>query len=230
MRAFKTVNDSYIEPISFIVPRRAEVFQSDIYPPTTGIKPAMSAAEWFNGKEALPPKIDLESVYEGEEPTEVAGPTKPAATQARPASPKMPSPTKKENEQRIEITSSAIEPRGPPPSMKAQQGSMAALASKFADNDDESEEEDNDSSSFEEVSKPLDRGERTAPVITSHVEKTAPSALFKAAESEQPTIKTNTSQAAAQFAHFAPQQSTRNDNVPTQAKVSPLSSLTSTSS
>ncbi len=30
MRAFKTVNDSYIEPISFIVPRRAEVFQDDI--------------------------------------------------------------------------------------------------------------------------------------------------------------------------------------------------------
>lgn len=27
MRAFKTVNDAYIEPISFIVPRRAEVFQ-----------------------------------------------------------------------------------------------------------------------------------------------------------------------------------------------------------
>lgn len=30
MRAFKTVNDSYIERISFIVPRRAEVFQDDI--------------------------------------------------------------------------------------------------------------------------------------------------------------------------------------------------------
>ncbi len=30
MRAFKTVNDSYIEPVSFIVPRRAEVFQNDI--------------------------------------------------------------------------------------------------------------------------------------------------------------------------------------------------------
>lgn len=32
MRGFKTVNDSYIEPISFIVPRRAETFQRyDIY-------------------------------------------------------------------------------------------------------------------------------------------------------------------------------------------------------
>ncbi|KAL9048179.1 MAG: hypothetical protein Q9206_006192, partial [Seirophora lacunosa] len=60
MRAFKTVNDSYIEPISFIVPRRAEVFQGDIYPPVVGTKPAMSAAEWFDGMEGLPPKIDLE--------------------------------------------------------------------------------------------------------------------------------------------------------------------------
>ncbi|KAL8636204.1 MAG: hypothetical protein Q9228_006373, partial [Teloschistes exilis] len=64
MRAFKTVNDSYIEPISFIVPRRAEVFQGDIYPPVVGTKPAMSAAEWFDGAEGFPPKIDLESIYE----------------------------------------------------------------------------------------------------------------------------------------------------------------------
>ncbi|OAQ99773.1 hypothetical protein LLEC1_06792, partial [Akanthomyces lecanii] len=33
MRAYKTVNDSYIEPISFTVPRRAETFQADIFPP-----------------------------------------------------------------------------------------------------------------------------------------------------------------------------------------------------
>ncbi len=40
MRAFKTVNDSYIEPISFIVPRRAEVFQDDIFPPAVGSEPS----------------------------------------------------------------------------------------------------------------------------------------------------------------------------------------------
>ncbi|KAK7225754.1 hypothetical protein V2G26_013757 [Clonostachys chloroleuca] len=32
MRAYKTVNDSYVEPISFTVPRRAETFQADIFP------------------------------------------------------------------------------------------------------------------------------------------------------------------------------------------------------
>src|ERR1700733_3099680 len=71
MRAYKTVNDSYIEPISFTVPRRAEVFQSDIYPPATGLKPAVSAAEWLSGKDGVPAKIDLESIYEGNAPKEV---------------------------------------------------------------------------------------------------------------------------------------------------------------
>ncbi|KAK4907724.1 hypothetical protein LTR28_000425, partial [Elasticomyces elasticus] len=33
----------------------------DIYPPTVGSKPAMSAGDWFGGKEGLPPKISLES-------------------------------------------------------------------------------------------------------------------------------------------------------------------------
>jgi hypothetical protein len=46
------------------------MFQSDIYPPTTGLKPGVSAAEWFGGKTAAPPKISLESVYEGEAPKE----------------------------------------------------------------------------------------------------------------------------------------------------------------
>lgn len=59
MRAYKTVNDSYIEPISFTVPRRAEVFQADIYPPAIGLKPAMSAKEWLGGKTGVPAKLDL---------------------------------------------------------------------------------------------------------------------------------------------------------------------------
>lgn len=71
LRCFKTVNDTYVQPVSFIVPRRSEMFQSDIYPPTTGIKPGVTASEWFGGKTALPPKISLESIYEGEAPKEV---------------------------------------------------------------------------------------------------------------------------------------------------------------
>ena len=158
MRAFKTVNDSYIEPISFIVPRRAEVFQDDIFPPVVGSKPAMSAGQWFDGKEGLPPKIDLASVYAGEEPAEVVADYKPTN---RAHSPPVPSPTKKASEAASEPTAPASALRGPPPSMKEQTSSIKDLASKFTDNK-EDEESEEDSSSFEEIAKPIDRSERHA--------------------------------------------------------------------
>ncbi|KAF8466649.1 WD40-repeat-containing domain protein [Kalaharituber pfeilii] len=50
MRAFKTVNDTYIEPISFIVPRRLG-------------RPGLTASEWFGGKDASIPLFDLEHLY-----------------------------------------------------------------------------------------------------------------------------------------------------------------------
>ena len=178
MRAFKTVNDSYIEPISFIVPRRAEVFQGDIYPPVTGTKPAMSAAGWFDGKEGLPSKIDLESVYAGEEPAEVPSDYKPAS-QAPPPT-KVSSPPTKEPEIVKESTPPPSALRGPPPSMKEQTSSIANIASKFADNDDaESSDDDDDTSSFEEVSKPVDRSERNPPVVQAPHEKTESKAISK---------------------------------------------------
>lgn len=158
MRAFKTVNDAYIEPVSFIVPRRAEVFQDDIFPPVVGSKPAMSAGAWFEGKEGLPPKIDLASVYAGEEPAEVLGEHKPAAQAPQPAAP---SPTKKEPEPALEPTEPASALRSPPPSMKEQTSSIKDLASKFTD-DNDAEDED-DTSSFEEVAKPVDRSSHAQP-------------------------------------------------------------------
>ncbi len=174
MRAFKTVNDSYIEPISFIVPRRAEVFQDDIFPPVVGSKPAMSAAEWFDGKEGLPSKIDLASVYAGEEPAEVAADYKPAA---RAHSPPAPSPTKKAPEPASEPVAPASALRGPPPSMKEQTSSIKDLASKFTDDkeDDESEE---DTSSFEEITKPIDRSQRQAPAAAP-IDKSEPKAISR---------------------------------------------------
>ena len=173
MRAFKTVNDSYVEPISFIVPRRAEVFQEDVYPPTVGIKPAMSAAEWFDGKVGIPSKIDLASLYAGEEPAEVPADVKPAAAEAPP--PKSASPVKKEIEKAKEPAQPSPTIRGPPPSMNEQTSSIKELASKYNDKDDDDEEEEeeagdngDDTSSFEEVSKPI---ERHAPVAAKPPEK-----------------------------------------------------------
>ncbi|KAI4145210.1 MAG: hypothetical protein LQ341_002445 [Variospora aurantia] len=166
MRAFKTVNDSYIEPISFIVPRRAEVFQGDIYPPVVGTKPAMSAAEWFDGMEGLPPKIDLESIYEGEEPAEIPADSKPVSRV--PSSSTMLSPSKQEpspasSKEAPEPIKEPPQPspafRGPPPSIKEQSNSIANLASKYEDDkeDSSSSTEEDDSSSFEEVPKPIER-------------------------------------------------------------------------
>ena len=162
-RAFKTVNDGYIEPISFIVPRRAETFQDDIYPPTTGLKPAMGPSEWLAGKEAIPPKISMANLYEGEglkevtgvqdAPTSTMGASEPEAAPAPKAT--EPSPVKKTPEPAPEPTPVAK----PAPSMKEQGASMAAMVSKFAD-DEEAETVEEDSS-FEEVQKPVERPARS---------------------------------------------------------------------
>ncbi|KAL5335468.1 hypothetical protein BJX70DRAFT_375064 [Aspergillus crustosus] len=163
IRAFKTVNDSYIEPVSFIVPRRAESFQDDIYPPTIGLKPAMSSAEWFDGKEAIPPKISMGSLYDGEGLKEVTGiqdkptsslseakPEPKVEPEAKPAS-----PVKKAAEPVPEPTPVAR----PAPSMKEQGASMAAMVNKFAD--DEEAEKVEEASSFDEPSKPVERATRS---------------------------------------------------------------------
>lgn len=176
MRAFKTVNDSYIEPISFIVPRRAEVFQDDIYPPVFGSNPAMSSKEWFDGKEGFPAKIDLASVYAGEGPTEIPAGNKPVLKDSTPLQP--PALVKKDAEplkKEVEPVKQANQPSPalrPLPSMKEQAGSIANLASKFADKDDDNSEGngDEDASSFEEVSKPVDRSERFVPKAEDHSE------------------------------------------------------------
>lgn len=155
MRAFKTVNDSYIEPISFTVPRRAEVFQADIYPPATGLKPGVSAKDWLAGQDGMPPKIDLESVYDGSAPVEVPSDYKP------PAAAPIPSPTKAAEPKREVEAAPAPTIRSPPPTMAEQKGSIAAMASKYQDNEPTNEESDDDASSFEEVSRPVQRS--TAP-------------------------------------------------------------------
>jgi len=46
------VTASAIEPISFNVPRKSDIFQDDIYPPTFSGEPSLSASEWASGKNA----------------------------------------------------------------------------------------------------------------------------------------------------------------------------------
>lgn len=182
MRAYKTVNDSYIEPISFTVPRRAETFQSDIYPPAFGNKPAMSAQEWLGGKTAVPPKIDLESVYDGNAPVEVPSDFKPpvAAPVPTPAPAAKPAPSKEPEAKPI------VAARGPPPRISDQQTSISAMANKFQDGEDEEGgregEKGAETSSFEEVSRPA---QRTVPVRVAEVPK-LPSPLKPTPASSSP--------------------------------------------
>ncbi|KAI8089305.1 uncharacterized protein BX664DRAFT_332680 [Halteromyces radiatus] len=61
-RAYK-VGTTLIEPISFTVPRKSDAFQSDIFPPAISDEPALTADEWFQGKDANPKTIDLEAGF-----------------------------------------------------------------------------------------------------------------------------------------------------------------------
>lgn len=191
MRGFKTVNDSYIEPISFTVPRRAETFQSDIFPPATGGKAALSADEWLTGKTALPPKIDFESIYEGNAPVEVPSDYKPPAAAPAPT----PAAAPKREPEPVSVPAAS---HAPAPSHKDQKGSMAAAADKFNDRDEES---DNESSSFEEISKPVQRSaipvaSQPAPTRTTTAAAPKPASPIRASAPSAAT-PTATSSASA---------------------------------
>jgi len=57
-RFFK-LSSNKCEPVSFTVPRKAETFQKDLYPPCISSTPALSAEEWFSGKNKNPIMIQM---------------------------------------------------------------------------------------------------------------------------------------------------------------------------
>lgn len=63
VRAYK-VMASTVEPISFRVPRRVEGFQADLFPPTPGPVPALTAADWLAGQTADPKLVSLEHGFQ----------------------------------------------------------------------------------------------------------------------------------------------------------------------
>lgn len=221
MRAFKTVNDAYIEPISFIVPRRAEVFQDDIYPPVVGSRPAMSSKEWVDGKDGLPAKIDLSSVYAGEEPTEI--PTEKKAELKTTPSPQPPPPMKKNTEPTKEASQPQSMFRGPPPSLNEQTSSIVNLASKFADKDDtNSEDENDDTSSFEEVPEPVDRSQRNVSKAEDKSETTALNKGIGAASTSYATPAQPSQPASSQLKVWSPPSSSLCESQTNPYSSSPL--------
>ncbi|CAE6473912.1 hypothetical protein ACGC1H_003877 [Rhizoctonia solani] len=85
MRAYK-VYGSTIEPIGFVVPRKSDQFQSDIFPPAPSSEPALTAAEWFTGKNAPPNLVDLDTgaVSAGPPPTPATFAPQPTPAAAAP--------------------------------------------------------------------------------------------------------------------------------------------------
>uniref|UniRef100_A0A2R9AJN6 Coronin 1A n=1 Tax=Pan paniscus TaxID=9597 RepID=A0A2R9AJN6_PANPA len=51
------------EPIAMTVPRKSDLFQEDLYPPTAGPDPALTAEEWLGGRDAGPLLISLKDGY-----------------------------------------------------------------------------------------------------------------------------------------------------------------------
>lgn len=51
-----------VEPLSMIVPRKSELFQEDLFPPTSGVTSSMSAEEWLSGVNRAPVLTAFEEI------------------------------------------------------------------------------------------------------------------------------------------------------------------------
>jgi len=57
------VTQSAVEPISFTVPRKSDIFQDDLYPPTYAGEASLTADQWSSGKNAEPKTVQLGPGY-----------------------------------------------------------------------------------------------------------------------------------------------------------------------
>ncbi|XP_011385551.2 coronin-2A-like [Pteropus vampyrus] len=85
---------SLIEPVSMIVPRRSESYQEDIYPPTAGAQPSLTAREWLNGMNKEPVLVSLRPGSELLSPRPLP-PERPLLKPVVPASPQLFNQTEK---------------------------------------------------------------------------------------------------------------------------------------
>jgi coronin-1B/1C/6 len=73
------VHPDRVEPISFKVPRKSDQFQSDIFPSTVSDTAALTADEWFAGKNAKPKLVSLENGFQPSARKEFVSEAPPAA-------------------------------------------------------------------------------------------------------------------------------------------------------
>lgn len=133
-RAYK-VTGNMIQPISFYVPRRAESFQSDIFPPARSSVPALSGKEFFDGKQAQPNLVSLEDGKTSSAPTPARAPTSTATSSQPPtpaaaaAAPPEPKPAPKE--EAVAAPTPAAAPRRLPSPERKIPPATAAPTSSF---------------------------------------------------------------------------------------------------
>jgi len=58
------VTATAVEPVSFSVPRKSDIFQEDLYPPTFSGEPTLSCEEWASGKNGEPKLTQLKPGFE----------------------------------------------------------------------------------------------------------------------------------------------------------------------
>jgi hypothetical protein len=58
-KLLKLTNKGTVEPLSFIVPRKSDLFQEDLFPPCQAGKPAHNAESFFSGKNKKPIRMSM---------------------------------------------------------------------------------------------------------------------------------------------------------------------------
>ena len=58
-RFFRLNNSGLCQVITMTVPRKSELFQEDLYPDTPGDVPALTAEDWFGGKDENPILVSM---------------------------------------------------------------------------------------------------------------------------------------------------------------------------
>jgi coronin-1B/1C/6 len=82
-RFLKLTSKGTVDPVSFIVPRKSECFQDDIYPDAISGEPALSADAWFGGENKPAKRMSMDPAARGAS----GGEGKPAAFKFTPMKP-----------------------------------------------------------------------------------------------------------------------------------------------
>lgn len=68
-RFYKLHTKGLCEVISFVVPRKSDLFQEDIFPDTQADIPALTAEQWASGETKSPVLFPLSQIFQGKTPT-----------------------------------------------------------------------------------------------------------------------------------------------------------------